>query len=331
MHESGCGSGIAPALPLSATGQGRQDACPTPTVAVVILSYRSAGYLGPCLAALAADPDGRTAEIVVVDNASLDGSVAVARSHARRLGLPVAVIASPANRGCAGGNNVGWRATAAPVVVFLNPDAMVRAGCIAALAQPLLSDPSIGATGTKIFWPGTDLIQHAGGRVYPNGMTDHWGKMESDRGQHDIPRDCDYVTGAGFAVRRDTLEALGGFDEDYFPAYFEELDLCTRIRRRLGLRVSYRPDAVLDHHESVSLGADSPRFRRMYQRMRMIYLLKNAGFGGLARAARFERWWMTHEPTARGRRLEQLPAYAWGLGWLARRWVSGLAAQRPIK
>jgi GT2 family glycosyltransferase len=191
-------------------------------------------------------------------------------------------------------------------------------------------DETIGVTGAKIYYPGTRTLQHAGGIVHPNGMTNHYGAGEEDSGQHDTPRECTYVTGAGFAVRRSLLERLGGFDEDFFPAYFEETDLCRRAWR-LGARVVYVPKAVLYHHESVSLVVNSPRFRRLYQRMRILYCLKNYSLAEWMRFARFERWWMMNEPAARGHRLEQFRAYAEGLGWyvwtrlrpVARRWSRG--------
>ncbi len=255
-------------------------------------------------------------EIVVVDNASDDNSAEAARAAAAEFGLEIKLLPLASNAGCAGGNNIGWRESRGEIVMFLNPDAEVRPDCIGELVRPLIEDSSVGATGAKIYWPGGVTIQHAGGRLYPNAMTDHWGKGEEDRGQYDIPRDVDYVTGAAFAVRRCLLERLDGFDEDYFPAYYEETDLCLRIRR-LGSRIRYIPSAVLDHHESVTLGAGSRGFRRMYHRMRMRFIWKNCTGHEIWKAGGFELWWMRHEPRARGYRLEQFVAYAECAAWVA--------------
>ncbi|MCX7626388.1 MAG: glycosyltransferase, partial [Candidatus Sumerlaeaceae bacterium] len=186
------------------------------------------------------------------------------------------VLALERNLGCCGGNNVGWRISSAQVVVFLNPDTEVTPSFLREILTPFVTMPDVGVVGCKIYYPGTRRLQHAGARVLPNGRTEHFGTGLEDQGQYDEPRDCDYVTGAAIAVRRSLLEALGGFDEDFFPAYFEEVDFCTRAHR-LGWRVLYWPRAVLYHHESVSLGVESERFLRLYHRMRLLYCVKHLG------------------------------------------------------
>ncbi|MCX7718575.1 MAG: glycosyltransferase family 2 protein [Candidatus Sumerlaeaceae bacterium] len=300
-----------------------------PRASVVVLTYNSAPFIGPCLGSLAQLTGGPT-EIIVVDNDSVDGSPDAARKAAQAARLDIRLIELRPNRGCAGGNNAGWRAARGEFIVFLNPDTEVTPTFVDALIAPMRSDASIGITGAKIYYPGTRTLQHAGGIIHPNAMTNHYGAGEEDTGQYDTPRDCAYVTGAGFAVRRSVLERLGGFDEDFYPAYFEETDLCLRARRA-GWRVVYVPEAVFYHHESVSLVVNSPQFRRLYQRMRILYCLKNFSLGDWVRFARFERWWMMNEPAARGHRLEQFRAYGEGLSWfirtrlrpVSRRWPAG--------
>jgi GT2 family glycosyltransferase len=257
--------------PPSAAGAARGE--PLPSAALVILLYQSAEYVGPCLSSVAAlerPPD----ELIVVDNASTDGSAELARQELAQLGLEGRVIALERNLGCCGGNNVGWRATHSDVVVFLNPDTEVTPTFLVELQRAMCDQPHVGIVGCRIYYPGTRRLQHAGGRVWPNGRTEHFGAGQEDAGQFEEPRDCDYVTGAGFAVRRSILEELGGFSGDFFPAYFEEVDLCTRARQR-GWRVLYWPRAVMYHHESVSLGVESERFLRLYHRMRLRYCLRH--------------------------------------------------------
>lgn len=285
---------------------------------VIILTYNSAEYVRPCLRAVAAT-DWGPLDVVVVDNASSDNSGLVARLAAQEIGFGLTVLPLTHNLGCAGGNNVGWRHTTGDFVVFLNPDTEVTPGFVRELVTPMIADPSIGVTGARIYYPGTRTLQHAGAGVYPNGMTHHYGAGEEDTGQHEQMRDVDYVTGAGFAVRRTLLERIGGFDEDYFPAYFEEVDLCARIRR-LGFRVVYVPQAILYHHESVSLTVNSPAFHRLYQRMRIRYLMKNLSLlQWITTFIPAEIRWLMSEPLAKGHRLEQFRAYAEGAWWLLRR------------
>jgi GT2 family glycosyltransferase len=288
-----------------------KDRATHPLVSIVILAYGNREFVDACLQAVARQSWPRL-EVLFVDNASADDSAAVARAAIDRLHLPGRVIALPKNLGCAGGNNVGWRAATGDLILFLNPDTEMHPDCVAELAKPLLADPTIGMTGAKMYFPGGRIIQHAGGIVHPNGMTNHHGAGQEDHGQCDQVREVDYVTGAGLATRRTLLEQLGGIDEDYFPAYYEEVDLCLRARKA-GFRIVYIPTAVLVHHESVSVGQGSSALHRLFPRMRIRYLLKNLTARQLVGwALPFELRWMRHEPAARGYRWKQIRH-----GWLA--------------
>src|SRR5690606_34678322 len=141
------------------------------------------------------------------------------------------------------------------------------------LVKPLQHDPQIGVTGAKMYFPGGRIIQHAGGILYSNGMTDHIAYGLEDSGEALEPAPMAYVTGAGMATTRAILQDLKGFDEGYYPAYYEELDFCYRVWKS-GRKVIYVPTATMIHHESVSLGTGSPVFRRLYPRMRIRFLLK---------------------------------------------------------
>ncbi len=295
-------------------------------VSVVILMYRSADYIARCLSSIAAAAGSDALEIVVADNASGDRSLRVAKSEIERLGMSNArLLPLMSNLGCAGGNNAAWHECHGEVVVFLNPDTEVTPDFFRELTTPIFDDETVAVTGAKIYYPGTRTLQHAGGFVHPNGMTGHFGAGETDdAGKYDEVRECDYVTGAGFAVRRAVLEKLNGFDEEYYPAYFEETDFCARVRRLLKMKVLFIPTAVLYHHESVTLQAESPMFRRLYQKMRVIYLWKNLRTPAQwKRAAGFEKWWMLHSPHSRGHRREQFRAYIEGTLQLLRNRLIG--------
>jgi N-acetylglucosaminyl-diphospho-decaprenol L-rhamnosyltransferase len=203
---------------------------------VVVLTYRSAGTLEPCLAAL--DPQVRAldGELVVVDNASPDDTVAVAE----RLG--VRLVQTGANLGFAAGCNVGADATVGDPVVFVNPDAIVDDGALEALAsaardraigplggrghhgdgtydrRSVLGRPSLG--GALLFASGLSSLRRGSRRLDP------------EHGPLEIPADGQLrpvaaVSGAFLAVPRPLWDALGGFDERFF-LYGEDVDLCMR-------------------------------------------------------------------------------------------------------
>lgn len=275
-------------------------------VSVVVLAYNSARYLPVCLEELGRSRGVRL-EVIVVDNASRDDSAAVAKAH------PVVsrVIETGRNLGCAGGNNVGWRASTHPIVVLLNPDCCVERDTLRLMAEALLQDDTIGMAGAKLYYPHSHRVQHAGGILHLNAMAEHPGVNEVDEGQFGEDRDVDFVTGALVAVRRADLESLGGFDEEYFPAYYEETDLCWRLRAS-GRRVRYLAGAVGYHWESVELGLFSPALVRMSYRSRMIFVVKNLwGRRFFTEFLPFESRWF-FGPFARGFRGPVLRSYAGG-------------------
>src|SRR5262249_5568942 len=154
-------------------------------------------------------------------------------------------------------------------------------------------------------------------------ISNHFGKGEEDTGKYDTPREVDYVMGAAIAVRRGLFEQLGGFDEDFFPAYYEEADLCAQLHR-LGYKIVYVPAALLDHHEAVTLGPATRRFRRLYHRMRLRYVLKNFGPRQLLPALQYELGWLP-------RSLHQLPELI-GAYFNAARWALGKKLKgKPIR
>lgn len=285
-----------------------EQALDTPLpVTVVVLAYNSAEFLPVCLKELARSR-GVDLDTIVVDNASRDDSAAVAR---RDPSAP-RVFRTEQNLGCAGGNNFGWRRGRHPYVVFLNPDCAVMPDSIVALVRPLVQDPKVGMTGARLLYPHSRRIQHAGGILHPNAMCEHIGVNETDDGRYAQDRDVDYVTGALIAMRRVDLESLGGYDEEYWPAYYEETDLCARLKRR-GMTVRYVADAIAYHWESPSVGRKSAALVRMSYRARIRYLVKNRTVGEwLGEVIPFEWKWFWG-PFAKGFRGPVVRSYLEGL------------------
>lgn len=283
-----------------------------PSVSIVIVTYHGAGrFISRCLESVQS-LDYPDFEVIVVDNASNDATRGALRDAVRG----ETVVWNSRNRGFAGGCNDGIARARGEVAVLLNYDTVVQPDWLRELVRPMTRDPRIAVTGCKMVFPGSCVMQHAGGLVHPNGMTQHLGYLEEDCGQHDAERDVAYVTGAGLAVRRALLERCGGgLDEDFYPAYCEEVDLC-RKARRMGYRVVVAPRSVLEHYESPVRTDASPAFLRMITRARMVYCLKNLTlcewlFGFLP----FETRWMLGAG-ARGHRLVQLRGYLDGLLYL---------------
>jgi N-acetylglucosaminyl-diphospho-decaprenol L-rhamnosyltransferase len=227
----------------------------------VVVNYESGPALSECVESLLADTStGAPPDVVVVDNGSRDGSIALL---ARR--CPTArVVDAGANLGYAGGANRGIAATSTAVVAVCNPDLHVRAGTGAALVARL-GEPGVAAAGPRIRNPDgstypsaravpshLDAVGHGLlGLLWPaNPFSARYRQLDADPG---AARDVDWVSGAAIWLRRDALDAIGGWDDGYFM-YVEDVDLCWRLGRA-GWRIVYDPGGEVEHAQGLSTDA----------------------------------------------------------------------------
>lgn len=240
-----------------------------PPATLIVLNWNGRPFLQACLTSLLA-LDHPDFTLIVVDNASDDDSVAFVRQQFPQVQLQV----NPGNLGFAAGNNVALGQLATEFAVLLNPDIVVSPNWLRHLLAPLLADERVGVTGCKLYYPDGRLIQHAGGYVtLPQAFPGHYGLLEEDAGQHETPRQVDYVIGAAMAIRRDLLERIGLLDEGFF-LYYEDTDFCQRARRA-GYQVVYAPQATAVHLESAITRKGSPTYLRHFHTGRWRFLLKH--------------------------------------------------------
>lgn len=220
------------------------------TVSIVIVSFNSGGHIARCLRSVR-----DAGEVVVVDNASSDDTCAAVTREAPGVKL----IRNERNRGFAAAVNQGVAATGNPFVLLLNPDAVLQSRL-----QPLLDQclsPEVGAAGGKLIdedgqvqtgfnvrrfpTPAALLFEVLlVNRVWPsNPVNRRYRCLDADLQQL---QDVDQPAGAFLMVRRDVLEQVGGLDERFYPVWFEDVDLCRRIRGA-GYRIRYVPNCVAQH------------------------------------------------------------------------------------
>lgn len=184
-------------------------------------------------------------KIIVLDNASSDGSV-----EAIRAGFPaVEIIALSENTGYAGNNNVGIKAAieqGADWVFVLNEDTVLAATCIEQLVQAGESDARTGIVGPLVYhYDEPTVIQSAGGQISRFWESSHIAQNTPDSGQFTQPRPVDWISGCAILVRRAAIEQAGMLDERFFY-YWEEVEWCLRIRRH-GWNIMHVPAAKLWH------------------------------------------------------------------------------------
>jgi GT2 family glycosyltransferase len=195
-----------------------------PHASIIIVNYNKRDDIVRCLRSVL-ETSEPAFEVVVVDNASTDGSADAVEEE-----FPgVITIRSETNLGFGGGCNLGVSHASASCLVFLNPDTLVESGWLGPLIKSIDSRPSVGLATSKILMldePGR--INTCGNTVHITGLTLCRGLGAPD-GSFEDEDEVDAVSGAAFAIRRDVFEALGGFDESMF-LYMEDTDLSLRAR-----------------------------------------------------------------------------------------------------
>ncbi len=266
-------------------------------LSIIIVSFNTRQELEDCLASLDAAPPSFPHDVIVVDNASSDGTVDALRARWPRVGL----IEAGANVGFAAANNLGIRASARDLVLLLNSDTIVPPGAIDGMVADLLATPDVGALGPRIvdgegraelsfgrmMTPLNELRQKliVGLQARGNLAARAWIEWATRRLSHP-----DWVSGACLLVRRDDALAAGLLDERYF-LYAEDVDFCAAIRR-LGKRIRFFPGAQIVHLRGRSGRQRPAATARAYRRSHLAFYDKHH-----PRWARVLRWYLA----ARGR------------------------------
>ena len=219
-----------------------------PTVSIIIPIYGNMDYTLDCLASIAASPPHATIEVIVIDDATPDGSTACLAAI-----QGVRLIINPRNLGYLISCNTAARVADGEFLLFLNNDTQVQAGWLDALLTPFRSAGDIGAVGSKLLYP-DGRLQEAGCIIWDDGSGWNYGRLDDpDRPVYNYLREVDYCSAASLMVPRELFLRLGGFDEAYAPAYCEDSDLAFRLRDQ-GYKVLYQPRSHVVHYEGISHG-----------------------------------------------------------------------------
>jgi N-acetylglucosaminyl-diphospho-decaprenol L-rhamnosyltransferase len=250
-----------------------------PRLSIIIVTYNSSADIDACLGSLVQHPPSTDHEIVVVDNASTDGTAAAIRSRWHG----VQVIDGGANLGFARANNIGIQQTFGSLILLLNPDTSVSAGALDTLVAALDARPDAAVAGPRLvdadgrvelsfgrmLSPLAELRQKfLVGRSRRTGLIAAYVESITRK-----PREVDWVSGACLLVRRGDAEAVGLMDERFFM-YAEDVDFCASIRAR-GRRVLFCPAAEVIHLRGRSRATASAATERAYRRSQLAFYEKH--------------------------------------------------------
>jgi N-acetylglucosaminyl-diphospho-decaprenol L-rhamnosyltransferase len=224
-------------------------------MSIVVVSYNTSQLLDECLSSIYAEPRRITFEVIVVDNASSDGSPEMVESKWPQ----VVLMRNQANQGFAKANNQALEICRGRQAFLLNSDTQVRGDALETLSAYLDSNSKVGIVGPQLL--NTDgSLQPSGNRIptlwshiwwslpfYRIFGSSFWRNRYLERGRdYNQVAEVDEVSGAALLVRREVMEAIGLLDEEYF-FYFEDVDFCIRAKKA-GWRVMYVPQAKILHH-----------------------------------------------------------------------------------
>jgi GT2 family glycosyltransferase len=267
---------------------------PSPDLSIIIVSWNVRELLRRCLHSILDAPSdaGVQSQVIVVDNASNDGSPEMVRAEFPQVQL----VTNKENRGFTAANNQGLDLSHGRHLLLLNPDTEVIGDALATMVRYLDEHPTVGALGPQLRYPDGSL--QSSRRRFPTLLTalvestviqEWWGdnRILRDFYMADTPDDhapstpegsvqpVDWVVGACLAVRRQAYEQVGGLDEGYFM-YSEELDWCRRIADA-GWRIIYLPTAAVIHHEGKSSEQVVPARHIHFQSSKVRYFRKHHG------------------------------------------------------
>jgi len=236
-------------------------------ISVVVVNWNRKELLRACLRSLQLQ-SGVAFETIVVDNGSADGSPEMAE---REFG--VRLIRNRENRGFCAANNQGIAAAAGEFVALLNNDAEARPGWLVELWRACSCETDIGMAASKVLvWEDPRRIDKAGHLIFPDGQNRGRGTGELDCGQFDAQEEVLWPDGCAAMYRKQMLDQIGGFDEDFF-AYGDDAELGLRARIA-GWRCIYCPKAVVLHHRGSTLGKDSAYRLTLIERNRLLLAIK---------------------------------------------------------
>ncbi|MHB8647900.1 MAG: glycosyltransferase [Thermomicrobiales bacterium] len=219
-----------------------------PLVSIVIPVHNGAAHTYMALESIIAHTHGIPYEVIVVDDGSGDET-----RHLLECVDRLRVDSHVSNIGFGESCNHGAAMARGRYLCFLNNDTLVTPGWLDALVESLEGEPTRGAAGAKLVYPGGDL-QEAGSIIWRDGTTSAYGRGDDPFAPaYCYLREVDYCSAACLVVRAALFRSLGGFDARYAPAYYEDADLCMRLREA-GYAVMYVPRAVVIHAEHGSSG-----------------------------------------------------------------------------
>ncbi len=223
-----------------------------PLISIILLCYNKLHYTQKCIKSILKNTNYENFELIVYDNASIDETPVYLETY----GNKIKFVRNNSNKGFIGGNNEAVKHAKGDYLIFLNNDTEVMADWLISLYNTFVLYPDAGAVGSMLVFP-NGTLQEAGGIVFQDASGWNYGRNEiPNLSLYNFVREVDYCSGASLMVKTDLFHKIGGFDMLFYPAYYEDTDLCFAVRK-MGYKVYYCPHSKIIHYEGITNGVDT--------------------------------------------------------------------------
>ncbi|NNE57206.1 MAG: glycosyltransferase [Hellea sp.] len=230
-----------------------------PVISVIVPVYNEISQTIACLKSISQQHVSVDYEVILADDTSPDPFYTILKT------VPGLIYnRNPKNLGFLNNCNANAKLARGDYLVFLNNDTLVNPGWLERLYRTFTEHGDVGIAGSKLIFPDGKL-QEAGGIIWEDGSGWNWGRGQNpDHPRYNYVRDVDYVSGASLMITRDLWEEIGGFNTELEKAYYEDTDICFKVRS-MRKRVVYQPASEVIHIEGLSSGTDVTSGAKKYQ------------------------------------------------------------------
>ena len=216
------------------------------SVSIIVPVYNQWDYTYLCLKSISENTEGISYEVIIADDNSSDETVNIEKYVKN-----VKIIRNKNNLGFLRNCNNAAKQALGKYILFLNNDTEVQKDWLKNLLQLMESDDKIGIAGPKFIYPDGILLE-AGCIMWKDGESWQYGMFDNpNRPEYNYSRKTDFISGACIIIKKELFYEIGGFDERYAPAYYEDADLAFEARKR-GYKVVYLPSSVVIHYENIT-------------------------------------------------------------------------------
>ena len=231
----------------------------SPLVSIIIPVFNQFHYTYDCLKSIFKYTENVEFEIIIADDLSTDNTI-----NLKEYVENIKYIRNDKNLGFIKNCNNASKFATGKYILFLNNDTQVQKNWLNSLLEIIETNEKIGMVGSKLIYP-NGRLQEAGGIIWNNASGLNYGKSDDPtKSEYSYVKEVDYISGASIIIKKDLWQKIGGFDERYAPAYFEDTDLAFEVRKN-GYKVIFQPKSLVVHFEGISHGTSIKDSIKKYQ------------------------------------------------------------------